>query len=157
MKEKLRAHLEGIFREAPDNQKNRDLKEEFYANLCDRYDEYIAMGKTEDEAYMLSIRSLGDIHSLIGIDDKKPSADAAPVAPTVQVNDDKDAQKKCRKRKSKARRSLNWPLTLLFLIIYFVLSFITHAWYITWVVFLIHIAVNILLDGIFELKEDDKE
>lgn len=49
----------------------------------------------------------------------------------------------------KAISSIIWPITL---VLYFVISFTTHAWHITWIIFLIAAAANAIVKAIFDLK-----
>ena len=46
-------------------------------------------------------------------------------------------------------------VSLIGLVLYFVISFLTKAWYITWIIFLIIPAVNILIKIIFSFKNDE--
>ena len=66
MKTKLREYIDMIFADAPDSARVRDLKEEMYANVCDKYDDLISEGKSESVAYNISIASIGDISELLG-------------------------------------------------------------------------------------------
>lgn len=52
-----------------------------------------------------------------------------------------------RKRQEKLYEGIMWPLIVA---AYFIISFMTQAWYITWVIFLIGAAVNQLLKVIME-------
>lgn len=65
MKEKLKDYIEMIFADAPDCLRTRELKEEMYANVCDKYDDLISEGKGEAAAYNISVASIGDISELI--------------------------------------------------------------------------------------------
>ena len=65
MKEKLREYIDEIFADAPDSKRARDLKEEFYCNVCDRYDDLILDGKSESAAYNICIAGIGDVSGLI--------------------------------------------------------------------------------------------
>ena len=64
MKEKLKQHLNEVFRGAPHTAKNEALYEELLANLYDRYDERIAAGDGEEEACRRVIADLGDVTPL---------------------------------------------------------------------------------------------
>ena len=55
-----------------------------------------------------------------------------------------------RKNLMKSLSSALWTLTLA---VYFILSFSTHAWHITWVIFLIATAAEQLLKACFDLKK----
>ena len=65
MKNKIKDYIDLIFADAPDCQRTREIKNEMYANVCDRYDELLREGKNEAEAYNASIAGIGDISELI--------------------------------------------------------------------------------------------
>jgi hypothetical protein len=65
MNEKLRAYVENLFAGAPKTKKAFELKEEFYANLSEKYRDLVASGKSEDEAYHTVISGIGDVEELI--------------------------------------------------------------------------------------------
>lgn len=65
MKRKIKEYIELIFADAPDCAKTREMKEEMYANVCDRYDDLIAEGKSETAAYNACVSGIGDISELI--------------------------------------------------------------------------------------------
>lgn len=50
-------------------------------------------------------------------------------------------------------RAISSALWLLAVVVYFILSFFTGAWYITWVVFMISAAINSIIKAVFELKK----
>ena len=65
MKKKIKDYIELIFTDAPDCKQTRELKEEMYRNVCDKYDDLIADGKSEVAAYNISVASIGDISELV--------------------------------------------------------------------------------------------
>ena len=65
MKEKLHDYIESVFSDAPACKKTAEIKEEFYQNLCDKYDDLIESGRTPAAAYNIAISSVGDISDLI--------------------------------------------------------------------------------------------
>lgn len=65
MKEKLRDYIESVFSDAPDCEKTRELKEEMYQNLCDKYDDLLRDGRSEAAAYNIAISGVGDISDII--------------------------------------------------------------------------------------------
>ena len=65
MNDRLRAHIEEIFTDAPATQKVHELKEELYANLSARYEDLLASGKSEEEAYKIAISGIGDVDELL--------------------------------------------------------------------------------------------
>lgn len=60
-------------------------------------------------------------------------------------------RKKRRKRFKQIKGSLEGLMWLLIVIFYFIVSFATHAWYITWIVFLGGAAVECLLDALTKI------
>ncbi len=60
-------------------------------------------------------------------------------------------KKQRRKRFKQIRSSLEGLMWLLIVIFYFVVSFTTHAWYITWIIFLVGAAVECLLDALTKI------
>ncbi|MBQ7383562.1 MAG: DUF4097 family beta strand repeat protein [Clostridia bacterium] len=65
MKEKLKQYVELLFAGAANNERNNELKEELLGNLYDRYDDFVASGMSEEEAYNNSISSIGDLSELL--------------------------------------------------------------------------------------------
>ncbi len=65
MKNKIKDYIDLIFADAPDCAKTREIKEEMYANVSDRYDDLIKEGKSEAAAYNISISGIGDISELV--------------------------------------------------------------------------------------------
>lgn len=68
------------------------------------------------------------------------------------VNEFKEwkANQEGRKRARKAINSALWTITVIF---YFLVSFTTGAWYITWIIFLMGAAAENIIKAIFELRE----
>lgn len=56
-------------------------------------------------------------------------------------------------RKSRTQKSVDSALWCVITVLYFILSFLTNAWHITWVMFLIGAAVQGVVNAIFDLKE----
>lgn len=65
MKNKIKDYIELIFADAPACRRTEEMKEEMYANVCDRYEDLIKEGKSESAAYNISIAGIGDISDLI--------------------------------------------------------------------------------------------
>ncbi len=221
MEDKLRAHMDHLFREVPLTKKSVELKEEILQNLVDKYHDLIAEGKSEEAAYNIAVASVGDISELLDslkeesaapdpacsdeyIHWKKRSAILVPIAvmlyilsvlpvivteelhvndaigvcgfflfigiataiiifnnmskPTMDkldstiVNEFKEwkANQEGRKR---ARKAINSALWTIIVILYFLVSFSTGAWYITWILFLMGAAAENIIKAIFELHE----
>lgn len=65
MYEKFRKKLDELFENAPETNKVRELKEELLANLMDKYNDLIASGRSEEEAFNIAISGIGDVEELI--------------------------------------------------------------------------------------------
>lgn len=218
MNEKLRAHVEELFKNAPQTKQAVEIKEEILQNTIERYNDLIAEGKSPEAAYNISIAGIGDVSHLI-------DSMMAPVASSGYTKEEIAANEKKRSvllavsvalyilsvippiicdelgapevvgvslffitiaiataliiyrggiklkydksdgtvvedfkewnRDTKERRSLMaavngavWALTL---IIYFAVSFLTGAWYISWLIFIIGGAVTNIVKAIFDL------
>lgn len=70
-------------------------------------------------------------------------------APAPEKNAPADPQ-------SELQKAINTAIGILSLCVYLVLSFVTHAWWITWLIFPIMAAVKGLVRACFDLKEANK-
>ena len=52
MKEKIRAHIDGLFEGAPQTKRVYELREELFANLLEKYGDLIAKGYSDCVAYI---------------------------------------------------------------------------------------------------------
>lgn len=66
MNERIRAYVERLFEDAPKTRKANDLKEELIANLSARYEDLIAQGREEEEAYRMTVDGIGNVDELLG-------------------------------------------------------------------------------------------
>lgn len=225
MEYNLRAYVDELFQNAPRTQKAYELKVELTQNLLDKYHALISEGKSPEDAYNLTVKSIGDVRELFeGLEDtplqtepvyiptgspEKRSAAITSVAvmlyilsvvpvivlgsipflhmevlgvvlmflmiaaatglliynhgakPKKQapsgtvVSDFKQWQNQNHSRRQllKAIRSAYWPLVLA---LYFLLSFGTGKWSVTWILFLIAPAVDGIIKSIFMLNDNQK-
>ena len=65
MKAKLKDYIDIIFTDAPRTHRAHELKEEMYTDLCEKYDDLVAEGKSPASAYHAVISGVGDIGELI--------------------------------------------------------------------------------------------
>ncbi|WP_232697689.1 permease prefix domain 1-containing protein [Brevibacillus daliensis] len=61
MNKKIQGYVDQLFDGYQESQQLHELKEEIMANLLARIEESVANGKTEEEAFQLAIKELGDI------------------------------------------------------------------------------------------------
>lgn len=213
MENRIREHVEDLFRDAPNNQRIYELKVELIQNLMDKYYDLVGEGKSPEDAYNLTILGIGDVEELIASVEeptvirasmgKKKTAFRVSIAvmlyilsvvpvilfaeaginavygvvimfvmiaaatgliiynsmssphkksrPETVVEDFKQWQNKKSGNNAvyKAIMSAFWPLCLA---LYFVLSFTTGRWNVTWIIFLIAPAVSGIIKAVFDLK-----
>lgn len=227
MKERLREYLDKLFTDVPLGTQSNELREEIYANLCDKYDNLLQKGMTEEEAYYSTIASIGNIDELLG--ELQPDtrnnttkkerersavlrslAGACPflgvagffaglflvgnpglaflmlfvfIGAGVAMNSFAKLSsvpgratgrrtyikgeegetvveefKEFRRGKSRNEQLKSTVLTCMWMLIviaYFVISFTTMAWYISWIIFLIGVALSQAIKCYFNLKDVD--
>ena len=85
MREKISIYVEGLFSDAALTIRNAEVQQEILQHALDRYDDLIAAGKSEQEAYDEAVGGIGDVSELY---EHKPEAEApktrdfpAPPAP----------------------------------------------------------------------------
>lgn len=226
MKEKIRQHFNQIFADAPKTRKALDLKQEMIQNAMDKYDDMVAEGYSEEDAYTNVIESIGDVselfsemeeHNLFTLSEKDRKKKAVMtavavgmyifagvvffgfaligdmlhdygfnlsqlglviamlicIAPTIMLvyaanmypvytkkeqNNMVERYKNVRysSNKEKAvRSSINYIIWTLALALYFIISFATYAWRVTWVIFLIAMCIQAIVKLIFSLRDDE--
>lgn len=87
MKAKLKDYIDTIFTDAPRTYRAYELKEEMYTDLCEKYDDLIAEGKTPASAYHAVISGVGDISELI--EDLKKEAPGYSAEPKTEQKTEK--------------------------------------------------------------------
>lgn len=65
MNKKIEAHVNALFANTSNGYNILDIKEELTANLNDKYDDLIASGRSEEEAFIHVISGIGDIDRLL--------------------------------------------------------------------------------------------
>lgn len=208
MNDKIREHIEELFKDAPKTLQTVEIKEEILQNTIDRYNDMLAEGKNEEAAFNIAVAGIGDVDGLIGslmapramsgytkaeIEQNRRKRSVllsisvalyiCSVIPVIiseevfnndiigvvlmflivavataliifrsgiklhyaesdgtVVEDFKEWSQKSKEEKAfmNAVNGAVWSLTL---VVYFLLSFITGAWYITWLIFFIGGAV----------------
>jgi uncharacterized membrane protein YkvA (DUF1232 family) len=63
-------------------------------------------------------------------------------------------KKTARYQKNRVRKSISSAVWAIVISVYFILSFLTSAWYVTWVIFIIGYAVDQIISAFIELKEE---
>lgn len=217
MENKLRAHMDHLFRDVPPSKQATEIKEEILQNILDKYHDLIAEGKSEEAAYNIAIASIGDLDELlqslkkakpesasvqseeywawkkksavrvaiavmlyilcvvppiicdiIGINDELGAvglfvfiAIATGIIiynnmtkPSYVKNDDTIMEdfKEWQTRNDTSKqtwKSIKGALWSIIVVLYFIISFSTGSWYVTWVIFLIGAALKSILKVFF--------
>ncbi len=154
MKEKLKDYLDTVFAGSAKTQKNDELKEEILANLYDKYDSFIANGASPDEAYRKTISSIGDLSSLFEDLDKESLKNESS-----SHFEEKGSPQKPKTKAVDIFSSILWPVTV---VLYFIISFATGAWYITWIIFIMATIASRIVETLYgpsetKLKEEQEE
>ena len=70
MEYRIRAYVDELFESAPRTQRAYELKIELTQNLIDKYYALVSEGKSEQDAYNLTVMSIGDVRELFeGLED----------------------------------------------------------------------------------------
>ena len=77
MKEQLEAYVNRLFADAALTIRNAEVRQEILQHALDRYDDLIASGKTEQEAYDETVSGIGDVS---GLYEHKKAAQDRPAA-----------------------------------------------------------------------------
>lgn len=228
MKNKIRVYVETLFDGALKTEEVVEMREEILQNVIDKYDDLVADGKSENEAYSIAVSGIGDVNELLRSMNGKEQEESynpydkeenAPVyteqkqeakgktvyliiavvmyilsiVPLIVADEligtDKaegiavcllfvicaiatgfiiayatskpktssaDASKiKPEKYENPVAKSINGAIWAVGTVIYFIVSFSTGAWFITWLIFCITDSVTEVVEGIFMLNEQE--
>lgn len=158
MREKLREYIDILFARAAPTARNAELREEVLQNTLDHYDDLLREGKSEQDAYRAAVDAVGDLSALIELEQPaftRPLYETpapvhpayTPVAPSAEEDTPEEPYAQTERAEKHARRGVQSAVWLLALAAYFVLSFRTGAWHVTWVIFLLAPALSALAAG----------
>lgn len=155
MSKKIAEYVNFIFRNAPNTREAMELKEEIENNVSDKYNKLVAGGLDEEQAFSKAIASIGNIDELL--DELKHSAEKAAFTDDDKKQGEDNIKQsfseyrnhyKPKRRLFRKMKSLVW---LCAVVVYFLISFSTRRWDITWITFIIAgIGVSILDIGMDE-------
>ena len=145
MRERLIEYIDGLFSGAALNMRNAEIKEEILQNTLEHYDDLLSEGKSEQEAYDAVIQGIGDVRPLVEPDGSAVSAEAAPESQP-------SAPETAADETHPGLRGAVGGIWMLFTALYLLISFTTHAWHITWILFLIAPAVINILNAVLDAK-----
>lgn len=64
MREQIQAYVNGLFADAALTIRNAEVRQEILQHTLDRYDDLVASGKPEQEAYGEAVAGIGDVSEL---------------------------------------------------------------------------------------------
>ena len=65
MNHKIESYVGALFADVPRTKKAQELKEELLGNMQERYEDYLRQGRTDTEAYSLTVASMGDVDEML--------------------------------------------------------------------------------------------
>lgn len=218
MNEKIKAHMDQLFETAPVTRKAMDLKEEMTRNASEKYEDLLAEGYSEADAYNHVVSSIGNVEELfedlreqnrytMTEEDRRKKACLTSISvglyifagvvffflgasgnsllesfsiafagllcipptcmlvyvanmyPNYEKQEDNMVEKykedqSSRKRENSIKGAVSTIVWMLVLILYFVISFTTMAWYITWVMFLIGGCAQAIVELVFSIRKE---
>ena len=145
MEARIHAHIDHLFAGAPIGERVSEVKLEIYMNTVDRYHDLVAEGKDADTAFREAISTIGDVGEIL--------TSLGVGGSGASVGNGKKEQKKIARnmRRRLLREHLDTILWMVMLTFYFIISFESQAWYITWLVFLITPALQAVMHAVMDL------
>ena len=114
------------------------------------YDRRVADGMSELDAYREVMKRIDEIKALVAsLPEDEPSDDEREAEEADRENGRKNLSQILEKTST-----IMWLVTVL---LYFIISFASMKWHITWVIFLISAAAEVLLDMIKDLNSGKKD
>ena len=169
MREKLNEHIRVLFadaeRRSPGNPRLAELKEELLLNTQEKYDHLVATGRTPEAAYVAAINGIGDIEGLLNdvIGARSAREEGVSAAPAVSYAEREKAERNRDEAGGDSRKGKRPPRSPWYKLVsgiiwtvvlsaYFAISFTTHAWSVTWLLFIMGIAADCVAEGIFDIR-----
>ena len=152
MEARIHAHIDHLFASAPIGERVSEVKLEIYMNTVDRYHDLVSEGKDADTAFREAISTIGDVGEILqslGV-----SENTAPTSASINARDQKKMARNMRRRL--LREHLDTILWMVMLTFYFIVSFESQAWYITWLVFLITPALQAVMHAVMDLVSHNR-
>ena len=225
MEEKIRQHIKELFAKAPRTRKAMELKEEMAQNTIEKYQDLIAEGYSQEDAWQIVSASIGDVTELfreleepdlyLSAEDRKKKALLKALAiglyifagvaliawmyiseaffykipdigllgligagllcitPTcilvyaanmypnynkgeMNMVESYQEARRARSREKALKYSVSAIIWLVTLMLYFIISFVTLRWDVTWIVFLMGGCAQAVLFLVLSLKQEKR-
>lgn len=145
MKNSLKAYVDGLFSDTPSSHAVNELHDEILSNLEARYDDCIKAGMSPQRAYTAVIGTMGDIAPLIeqvsgtGVHEDGIFEKASPKSRLFRKYSYIFTDENVKSIKG-AAIALLW---IGIVILYFLISFYTRYWDMSWLIFILGAAVTV--------------
>lgn len=166
MNENIQKYVDDFFKDVPNKRRVMEIREELLSDMCEKYEDLVNQGKNEDEAYSTVVSGIGDIAGLI---DDVIEVEKQSFTDTAIRNKCRFIKKKYNKednsfaeeyrekislsdKTSRLHSALSSSLWTLTLLVYFLISFFTNSWDISWVVFLMAVVLQQCITSIINKK-----
>jgi hypothetical protein len=147
MESRIHAHIDHLFAGVAPDARVSEIKMELYMNTTDRYHDLLAEGKSPEEAFRGATERIGDVGEIL-----KSIGISLPQNSNEQKNDQRQSPATKTKTRRKILRTQGCHVITMFLLtFYFILSFSTSAWHITWILFLILPALENVYTAVIDL------
>ncbi len=162
MKSQVKSYIDNLFVGAPLCRESVDLRDEILQNCLMRYEDAVALGKSESDAYNEAISSIGDVRPLIEEIAAKEECGATRCAYEAVLDtkvtqgyvkkkredDDEDEEKQQPFAKRIGKRIIWGTVVPLYVII----SFLSGAWGVTWLLFICAVLAENILDVAVDIE-----
>ena len=137
-----------------------EMKQEILSDALAHFNDLIKQGYSEKDAYSAVIEQLGSFDSESEKIDAVSESTATLDSQEKSEKTEKSGEEKMRQRRkilNRVETIFNATFFPLILVIYLSISFSTHAWSVTWLIFIIAICVSAVLDGALTLAGKKEE
>ena len=131
-----------------------EMKQEILSDALAHFNDLIKQGFSEKDAYNAVIEQLGSF------DGESEESKVVSESTATLDSEEKFSEEKMRQRRkilNRVETIFNATFFPLILVIYLLISFSTHAWSVTWLIFIIAICVSAVLDGALTLAGKKEE
>lgn len=147
--ETIRSYIETMFKPWPDTEATQRVKGQLSELMEDKYQALLDEGVSSNEALGQVISEFGNIEELrqeLGLDlEEELSADEISLKEREYL----------RKRKKAQRHVLMDSYWVVVAVVYFLLSFITGWWHLSWLIFVVAVPLQSYLNYLMKESEQD--
>lgn len=65
MNERLNKYFDSLFESAPDTKEIHELREEIFSNTLEKYNDFLAQGRSEEASFTQAVSGIGDLDSIL--------------------------------------------------------------------------------------------